>query len=397
MTPIVPRVAIFGHSTSPKLSFKTSDPYDWFASGFETHFFNQDVTPDFLVNNRFSLLIFIGNAKRWLKSQSNIIPKLFVNDWDDINGDLIYQQYTDKSFIDPNPVISAFTPAYKSYEKFDRLYQTFLEQSYTNWEWVVLDDTPGDDNYNHMLSVVGDDHRVKIYKAGRPDTMVGSTKRQAASLCSGDYLMEVDHDDELHHLAFELCVDAFKQFPDAGFCYSDSCEEFETGGVVEYGPGFGMHQGVHYTQYYKGRYMRPANIPINASSIRHIVGVPNHFRCWKREVYFELGRHNNKLAVVDDYELLVRTFIKTRMIHIPSCLYIQYMNAGGNNTQEPRRLEIQRLVDRVQKFYDKQIHDRILELGGVDWMWNDDWQAADLNQQPPIELKRSTLAYEYKI
>lgn len=397
MTPIVPRVAIFGHSSPPTLLFKTSDPYHWFASEFETHFFNSDITSDILVNNRFNLLVFVGNAKRWLKAQSNNIPVLFVNDYSDITGDLIYKEYSNQSFADTNPVISAFTPAYKTFKKFDRLYKTFLEQSYTNWEWIVLDDTPGEDNYNHMKEVVGSDHRVKIYKANRPDALVGSTKRQAASLCSGDYLMEVDHDDELHHLAFELCVSAFKRYPDAGFCYSDSAEVFDDGGVVDYGEGFAMHEGLHYTQYYNGRYLRPASVPINASTIRHIVGVPNHFRCWKRDVYHQLNRHNNKLAIVDDYELLVRTFLKTRMIHIPTTLYIQYMNAGGNNTQEPRRLEIQRLVDRVQKFYDNEIHQRILELGGIDWMWDETTQQTVEWCKSPIELKRSTLAYEYRI
>lgn len=397
MTPIVPRVAVFSHSYPLSLAYKTSDPYHWFASGFEIHHFNNDVGPNILVNNRFNLLIFVGVARRWIKSQSTYLPRIFVDHLDNITGDMIYEAYTDQSFNDKNPTISAFTPTYKTFKKFDRLYLSLKEQSYTDWEWIVLDDSPDEDNFNYMKEVVGDDYRVKIYRSNRCDALIGSTKRQAASLCNGDFLMEVDHDDELHHDAFELCVSAFKRYPDAGFCYSDSSEVFETGGVVDYGSGFGMGQGVHYTQYYKGRYLRPANIPINASTIRHIVGVPNHFRCWRRDLYHELNRHNNKLAIVDDYELIVRTFLKTRIIHIPTSLYIQYMNAGGNNTQEPRRLEIQRLVDRVQKHYDQLIHDRIIELGGVDWQWSDNDQRAYTYINPPIDLKRSTLTYEYKI
>ena len=156
-----------------------------------------------------------------------------------------------------------------------------------------------------------------------------------------------------------------------------------------------MNEGKHYAYFYKGRYLRPANVPINASTMRHIVGVPNHFRCWKRDIYHTIGRHNNKFTIVDDYELLVRTFLLTRMIHIQEPLYIQYMNAGGNNTQEPRRKEIQRLVDRVQKYYDYEIHNRILELGGEDWMWSGD--RANLSIRSPVNLKRTNLAYEYKI
>jgi glycosyltransferase involved in cell wall biosynthesis len=394
MTPIVPRVAIFSHTQPSILSFNTSDTYPWFASGFEIHHFTTDIGADILVNNRFNLLVFVGNTKRFYNSKTSKIPTVYLDTYDQITGDNLYAAYSNLSFVDSNPTVSMFTPAYKTRNKFDRLYTSIKEQSFTDWEWIVLDDSP-DDNYDYMCRVVGSDHRVKIYKANRCDGLVGSTKRQAASLCNGTYIMEVDHDDELHHLALEACVNAFNKHPDAGFCYSDSAEVFETGGVVDYGEWFGMGEGLHYTYYYKGRFMRPANVPINASTIRHIVGVPNHFRCWRRDIYHEISRHNNKLAIVDDYELLVRTFLKTRMIHIQEPLYIQYMNAGGNNTQEPRRKEIQRLVDRVQKYYDSQIHNRILELGGDDWMR--EGSISNLNHRSPLHLKRSNLAYEYKI
>ena len=73
------------------------------------------------------------------------------------------------------------------------------------------------------------------------------------------------------------------------------------------------------------------------------------------------------------------------------------MNAGGNNTQEPRRAEIQRLVDRVQKKYDLDIHNRILELGGNDWLWDDNTQTSLTWINPPIIDKRVNLAYVFKL
>lgn len=390
MTPIVPRVAVFyPHPIS--LDYKTSDIESWHAKGFEICSFSHDILSNELVNGRYNLLVYIGVASRWLQSQNNTIPKLFVDTVDEITGDLLYQTYVTETLKDVNPVVSMFTPAYKTFSRFDRLYKSIRSQSFSNWEWIILDDSPGNDNYEYMVNAVGSDHRVKIYKANRNDGLVGSTKRQAASLCNGDYLMEVDHDDELHHLALELCVSAFEKYPDAGFCYSDSAELFEDGGPVRYGDNFGMGQGYHYTTYYQGRSLLGACVPLNASSIRHIVGVPNHFRCWRRNTYFELNRHNNKLAVVDDYELLLRTFLKTRMIHIGEVLYVQYMNTGGNNTQEPRRAEIQRLVQRIQQHYEEDIHKRILELGGEDWAYH------NIHTPPPPHLFRSTLTYEYKI
>ena len=75
-----------------------------------------------------------------------------------------------------------------------------------------------------------------------------------------------------------------------------------------------------YGTYYKetfGKEFDVANTPnINPKTIRHIVGVPNHVRAWRRNVYFEIGCQNRGLAIADDYELVVRTFLKTKMCRI---------------------------------------------------------------------------------
>jgi len=395
MTPIVPRIAVYCN-TELNSNLTTSEVGDWLASRFETHVFTSDTPSDFHSNGRFSVVVIIGNPLFYKNACNTSIPTLYLSSPDELNGNRVYEFYI-KTLEDYNPVVSIFSPAHNTFEKFDRCYESVIKQSFSNWEWVILDDSPDRRNYEYIESKIGSDPRIKLIKASRKDSFVGSTKRQAASLCNGQYLLELDHDDELHHEALAYVVAAFKKYPDAGFLYTDSAEVFETGGSVNYGDGFAMQQGLHYLYKYKGVEMWGSSTPINASTMRHIVGVPNHIRCWEKNTYWNIGRHNNKLAVVDDYELLIRTFLYTKMIHIPQVLYIQYMNSGGNNTQEPRRAEIQRLVDRIQKKYDKQIHERIIELGGTDWLWNDDTQQADLWRIPPIIDKRSTLAYVYKL
>lgn len=390
MTPLVPKIAVF--TLQNKKTFFTSDEYRWLAKNFEINFFNSKINLDILNKLKFSLIITTGIKHIWNFLRHSNIPVLHL---DDLNGDIIYNHYVDRSISDYNPKVSIFTPAHKTYEKFIRCHTGVINQSFKDWEWIILDDSPDDKNYEYIKKIVGNDYRIKVYKSNRQDGFVGSTKRQAASLCSGDYLVELDHDDELHHLALDYIVSAFNKFPDAGFCYSDSCETYESGGNVNYGNYFAMGFGKHYPFKYKGRSLIGSNTPINASTMRHIVGVPNHFRCWKREVYFQIARHNNKLAIVDDYELLIRTFLNTKIIHIPETLYIQYMNAGGNNTQEPRRAEIQRLVNRIQIRYDKQIHERLIELGASDWLWNENNKAADVAKPPPI--LRETHAYTFKV
>jgi hypothetical protein len=86
--------------------------------------------------------------------------------------------------------------------------------------------------------------------------------------------------------------------------------------------------------------------------------------------------------VADDYELIVRTFLKSRIAHIPKLGYIQYVNNDASNTTDKRRPEIQRLVRMVSGYYDKQIHERLLELGLPDDLWIENEGRSQLYDRP---------------
>jgi O-antigen biosynthesis protein len=76
--------------------------------------------------------------------------------------------------------------------------------------------------------------------------------------------------------------------------------------------------------------------------------------------------------VCDDYELLLRTFLKTRMVHIRRFGYIQYHDrAGSSNTQRVRNKEIQRLSRYFMDHYNRSLHERFIELGIDDFIWSD--------------------------
>ena len=138
---------------------------------------------------------------------------------------------------------------------------------------------------------------------------------------------------------------------------------------MTYGPGWGMGYG-KYRQEERGgvTYQVSESANINPKTVRHIVAMPNHLRTWRKSVYDEVGGHSEFMHVVDDYELMVRTFLETRMAHVPALCYIQYRNAVGNTTFT-RNKEIQRLVRYVSSWYDTAIHERFVELGVGDFVW----------------------------
>ncbi len=159
--------------------------------------------------------------------------------------------------------------------------------------------------------------------------------------------------------------------PEVGFIYTDCTECQEDGSPWTYSEGWGMGYGNYREEEHGGvKYMVISSPNINAKTIRHIVAAPNHIRSWRSSVYHAVGGHNDFLHVVDDYELMVRTFLNTRMGHIPKMCYVQYRNQTGN-THQVRVLEIQRLVRYISECYDEAIHERLLELGVDDFVWKD--------------------------
>ena len=104
-----------------------------------------------------------------------------------------------------------------------------------------------------------------------------------------------------------------------------------------------------------------------------------------------IGGHNKDLHVADDYEIIVRTFLKTRMIRVPKLCYFQYVS---NTAQAVRNKDIQRHVRSIRIHYDKMIHERFLELGCEDFIWDEKKGSSDFDHpNPKIEPYAALIAH----
>lgn len=275
-----------------------------------------------------------------------------------------------KEFL--GPTISVFTSAYRSGDKINRPFDSLLKQSTREWEWIILDDSPEedkDDTWNRIKALAERDCRIRVYKQKGNDGYIGSVKHITASMARGLYVLELDHDDELLPTALEAVITTFEKNPEVDMVGSD-CSEIYEGTLANhsYCPGYGHGRHGYYIQWYQNRWVNVSrNGPLDRYTIRRIVGVVNHLRAWRKSTYDLLRGHDFNLNVVDDYELIVRTFLTGKMARIPEFLYVQYRNQGGNNFTFIRINLIQKLVGILSNMYDEQIHKRLLELGLPDF------------------------------
>lgn len=322
----------------------------------------------------------------------------FSNDVDENNGGEIYHAANHAILNRNTELASIFTSAYNTGEKIYMTYESLKNQTYGNWEWVIVNDSTDPTMDGLLEGMAKNDPRVKVYSfAKKTGGIIGEAKYRAAMLCDGEYLMELDHDDYLLPDAIELMVKAFAEYPDAGYVYSD-CVECDTDlNSLCYGNDFAFSYGSYYKQTYNGKELDVcACTPVNPKTIRHIVGVPNHFRSWRRSTYHALGGHNRKLTIADDYEITVRAFLMTRFVRIPKCCYLQFYD--GNNTQNSdggrTRKDIQRRVRSIAEKYNEDIKNRFEEVGMKDWAYDYD---SSHPLMAPSQFDSGDFAYTLKL
>jgi glycosyltransferase involved in cell wall biosynthesis len=254
-----------------------------------------------------------------------------------------------KNRTDTRPLFSAFTTCFHSFEKIDRPYKSLLAQTEKDWEWVILDDSKDEDNWNYMKKKFAEEPKIRLYRRAANSGNIGNVKNEAIGLCRGKYILELDHDDEILPDLIRDAVDGFTRFPDVDFIYMDFINLYEDGRNFSYGDFLSKGYGGYYYQYDATRkqwvnvYVTPQ---INNITASYLFCLPNHPRIWRREKLLEIGSYSEFLPICDDQEVLLRTILSLQILKIPKHSYVQYFNHAGSNFSLIRNSEINRLGPR---------------------------------------------------
>jgi glycosyltransferase involved in cell wall biosynthesis len=227
-------------------------------------------------------------------------------------------------------MISLFTPSHNP-SKLGELYESLLEQDYTDWEWVILLNNGATSEFK------ADDKRVKVFHDETGNTRVGYLKREACQRCTGDILLEMDHDDLLLPGALSEVAKAFED-PSVDFVYSNTVNHdvrFDT--PVTWSDHWGWSQRDFE---YKGKkYIESVSAEPDPQSISRIWFAPNHLRAWRTLSYWKIGGHDPSMPITDDHDLMMRTWLYGKMHHIDKPLYLYRVT--GDNTWLKNQDDIQ--------------------------------------------------------
>jgi glycosyltransferase involved in cell wall biosynthesis len=225
--------------------------------------------------------------------------------------------------------VSVFTPSHDT-RFLDLAYKSLQAQSFSDWEWIVLLNGKA-----RGWTPPGDDPRVRVSRAPARLRGVGALKRAACALATGDFLVELDHDDQLSRGCLAHVVDAFED-PDVTLAYSDFAQINADGSPNRelFDPSFGW-------RYTRGTidgasYDRCHALAPTPHNVGYIWYAPNHVRAFRRSAYEAAGGYDGKLAFLDDQELMSRLYLLGEFRHINRCLYFQRVHSL--NTHRERRM-----------------------------------------------------------
>ena len=249
------------------------------------------------------------------------------------------------------PRISIFTPSHNP-RYLDDCMRSLVVQTFEDWEWIVVL------NQGARWRPPTEDPRLRVVI--KDDlTGVGAAKRHACSLALGEFLVELDHDDELRSDALQLIVEAFDAHPETGFVYSDCAQINEDGSRDD--TRFDERNGwIYEEESVDGRtVLRCRALEPSPHNVSLIWFAPNHVRAFRRNVYELTGGYDVTRDVLDDQDLMCRIYQITEFHRVDECLYLQRMHQ--RNTQ--REIDINA---RIQK-ETVALYDRYIEPNAVAW------------------------------
>jgi glycosyltransferase involved in cell wall biosynthesis len=128
-------------------------------------------------------------------------------------------------------LISIIIPCYNQAQYLPETLQSVLDQTYTNWECVIVNDGSPDNTEEVALEWTKKDQRFKYFK--KLNGGLADARNYGIKASSGEYILPLDSDDLIAATYLEKAVTVFESHEDIGIVYSDASFFDGTNGVCK--------------------------------------------------------------------------------------------------------------------------------------------------------------------
>ena len=168
---------------------------------------------------------------KWNKIQKKLLPVKFP---DDHNEKLLQYVFLPEFIInrtfEEKCKFSIVTPLYEAKLPYlQEAAQSILDQSYSNWEWILVDDCSSKSaSTKFVYELAEQDNRVKVFSSEK-NKGISETTNHCIEKSSGDWIVFFDQDDLLHSNALSLINEEIYKKPDLRILYTDEDKIDEKG------------------------------------------------------------------------------------------------------------------------------------------------------------------------
>ena len=136
------------------------------------------------------------------------------------------------------PVVSIITPAYKCRNTILETYKSVLSQTFSLWEWIIVEDCSPDDSFEYIKEITKDDDRIIVLKTDK-NSGTSTARNIGLKYASGRYITFLDSDDVLDNNYLESQLGFIKDngpLVSAGYRRKTkrSCTDFYVPDEVDY-------------------------------------------------------------------------------------------------------------------------------------------------------------------
>jgi len=262
--------------------------------------------------------------------------------------------------------LSIFTPAHITNDFFKWCILSVTNQSYRNWEWIILDNSPNYGIENFLRNVLWENFtpleiielnkKIKVYKDVTGSKNIGQLKDIAARLCTGELLIEQDCDDVMMSFALASFAQATKHIERAQFFFSDYIpvkvfyNEKDEMGFLNMNNGH-LHLDNCTVEFHK-LYGKNLNLNVNVFGSQAITKdfiltnqiVPCNLRAWRREFFNQIGGFNPEVKLWEDYDIVLRSYLEifknpenisnSRICRISHPCYLYFLHDKNSTNEE---------------------------------------------------------------
>ena len=171
-----------------------------------------------------------------------------------------------------------------------------LEKMGVRYEVLVVDDGSDDRGVELILGRYKESDRIKLLAQEHRGS--GAAMNYGASRARGEYICRLDSDDLLFPQALEVVNAYIEKFPNVDYFYSSRCTIDEEDRLIE---------TFNSVTFDRKRLLRR--------------NIANHFICWRKQSFLEVGGFDETIRYGEDCDLALRMAEKFRFQNIEEVLY----------------------------------------------------------------------------